>query len=499
MSLYIVQGVCDSLKLAREHVLLGQYDTSLVYFDGVMDQIQQYLRTVKDPSIRRKWQSVKETVTDEFQTVKSLSEELSGFQVPAGQGRRSRVESDESEYFNYNQRGGERDGGQKGGKGSFFVDVGGDNNGVWPPPTPKEEQRGRRGAGGGGGGGRSSSNNGRGRSGGRNGKPSNGAGQRGGRKKGLPNWASSKDSGSNGSSRVSVADRQTAASRNKRKGGGGSTKYKDVKSKVNTGSSSSSSSSSSNHHHKGSGKEVQGGGRKVHRAGGNSRANKEPNDDGDDHTDEEEENNGNEWDEVAVERPPYKCADMDLADALERDVLDRNPRVHWDDIAGLGEAKRLLEEAVVLPLWMPDYFQGIRRPWKGVLMFGPPGTGKTLLAKAVATECGTTFFNVSASTLGSKYRGESEKLVKILFDMARYYAPSTIFFDEIDSICRQRGGSNEHEASRRVLSELLIQMDGVGSSTDDDEDGTPKTVVVLAASNFPEQLDEALRRRLEKR
>jgi katanin p60 ATPase-containing subunit A1 len=181
----------------------------------------------------------------------------------------------------------------------------------------------------------------------------------------------------------------------------------------------------------------------------------------------------------------------DLAILIKREIILENPNVTFNDIIGLDTPKKIIEEALLWPIKYPQFFTGLLDPWKGILLFGPPGTGKTLLAKAVATEMRTTFFNISAATVVSKWRGDSEKIIKVLFDLARHYQPSTIFLDEIDSIMSARGSSqDEHEGSRRMKTELLIQLDGLTKN---------EGVFLLAASNTPWDLDPALLRRLEKR
>lgn len=179
-----------------------------------------------------------------------------------------------------------------------------------------------------------------------------------------------------------------------------------------------------------------------------------------------------------------------LRNALAGAILQDRPNVKWDDVAGLDGAKEALKEAVLLPIKFPHLFVGKRKPWKGILLYGPPGTGKSYLAKAVATEAKSTFFSVSSSDLVSKWMGESERLVKQLFAMARENKPSIIFIDELDALCGPRG-EGESEASRRIKTEMLVQMDGVGN----DSTG----VLVLGATNIPWQLDTAIRRRFQRR
>jgi SpoVK/Ycf46/Vps4 family AAA+-type ATPase len=189
--------------------------------------------------------------------------------------------------------------------------------------------------------------------------------------------------------------------------------------------------------------------------------------------------------------PRYKNIDPKMIEMIENEIVDNSPGISWDDIAGLDFAKSSVQEIVVWPMLRPDLFTGLRGPPKGLLLFGPPGTGKTLIGKTIATESNATFFSISASCLMSKWVGEGERMVRALFAVARVQSPSVIFIDEIDSLLSQRGGE-EGEASRRVKTEFLVQMDGVGGVADE-------RMLLVGATNRPQELDEAARRRMVKR
>ena len=185
-----------------------------------------------------------------------------------------------------------------------------------------------------------------------------------------------------------------------------------------------------------------------------------------------------------------KNIEPQMIEKIENEILISTPSVSWDDIAGLSKAKMAVKETIIFPMQYPHLFQGLRAPSRGVLLFGPPGTGKTLIAQALANEAKCTFFNISASSLISKWVGEGEKLTRALFCVARVKSPSIIFIDEIDSILIKRT-DNEAEGSRRVKTEFLLQFQGVSSGDE--------PILILGATNRPQDLDDAALRRFEKR
>ncbi|KAG2263042.1 hypothetical protein Bca52824_070121 [Brassica carinata] len=167
--------------------------------------------------------------------------------------------------------------------------------------------------------------------------------------------------------------------------------------------------------------------------------------------------------------------------------------VTFADIGSLDETKESLQELVMLPLRRPDLFKGgLLKPCRGILLFGPPGTGKTMMAKAIANEAGASFINVSMSTITSKWFGEDEKNVRALFTLAAKVSPTIIFVDEVDSMLGQRTRAGEHEAMRKIKNEFMTHWDGLMSSPGD-------RILVLAATNRPFDLDEAIIRRFERR
>ncbi|KAH8235455.1 hypothetical protein KR032_000590 [Drosophila birchii] len=182
-----------------------------------------------------------------------------------------------------------------------------------------------------------------------------------------------------------------------------------------------------------------------------------------------------------------------LAELVKTSILREEINLRWTDVCGNQRAIELIKEAVLTPIEYPQLFAHGLKPWRSLLLHGPPGSGKTFLAKALYSETRgqVTFFNITASIMVSKWRGESEKILRVLFHMAAKRAPSVIFLDEIESLTSKRDRVTDHESSKRFKNELLQLLDGM--------EHTLKGVFVLASTNLPWDIDEAFLRRFEKK
>ncbi|TFG35021.1 AAA family ATPase [Candidatus Thorarchaeota archaeon] len=181
-----------------------------------------------------------------------------------------------------------------------------------------------------------------------------------------------------------------------------------------------------------------------------------------------------------------------LREMISDTIITERPNIKMSEVAGLGDAKQAINDAILAPMKHPELFKGkARQPWRGILFYGPAGCGKTLIAKAVASEVNATFFNVSAANIVSKWLGESERLVMHLFELARKHQPAIVFIDELDSVGVSRSG-DDVGGERRMKTQLLTELQGLASNEDE-------RVTVIGATNLPWEIDFALRSRFEKR